>query len=67
MYSSSKVKPGEFQTGPRRVCAAGGPIPAKKEKWNTTMQESEVIFRQGEFISGTIRVLDCICKSRQLF
>ena len=46
------MKPGLFQTHAPRVCAAGGPIPHKKDKWNTTMQESEVIFRQGEFMSG---------------
>lgn len=54
MDSSAKVKAQEWQKEKFRISLAGGQIPQKKQPWNTTMCESEVIFRQGEFLSGVL-------------
>ena len=49
----SKIKPHEWLKAPPRPWRYGGtPLPEQKRPGNTTMSESEVIFRHGEFLEG---------------
>ena len=47
LYSSAKIKPSLFEKEPRRRWRAGGQLSG------TEMSEAEVIFKEGEFLSGT--------------
>ena len=46
LYSSAKIKPALFEKEPRRKWRAGGQLSGSE------MSEGEVIFREGEFLSG---------------
>ena len=46
LYSSAKIKPALFEKEPRRKWRAGGQLSGAE------MSEGEVIFREGEFLSG---------------
>ena len=46
LYSSAKIKPSLFEKEPRRKWRAGGQLSGAE------MSEAEVIFREGEFLSG---------------
>ena len=46
LYSSAKIKPALFEKEPRRKWRAGGQLSGAE------MSEAEVIFREGEFLSG---------------
>ena len=46
LYSSAKIKPSLFEKEPRRRWRAGGQLSG------TEMSEAEVIFKEGEFLSG---------------
>ncbi|XP_059079806.1 DNA-directed RNA polymerase I subunit RPA1-like [Tigriopus californicus] len=54
LLSSAKIKTNEWSKVKARPWTAGGPLPDNKTDDNTTMSESEVIFRQGEFLSGIL-------------
>ena len=46
LYSSAKIKPSLFEREPRRKWRAGGQLSGSE------MSEAEVIFKEGEFMSG---------------
>ena len=55
LHTTAKVKPSEWERQPARPWLAGGSIlPKTPSPTQTTMSESEVIFRQGEMVCGVL-------------
>ena len=54
LHMNSKIKDNEWQKYPPRPWKAGGSPLASKKEQGPTMSESEVIFSQGEFLTGIL-------------
>ena len=53
LHTGAKIKPGEWERQPAREWKSGGtPLPKTFTKDKTSMSESEVIFREGTYMSN---------------